>query len=244
MSLTCPKCQSHAIKKNGTIHNGKQKYACLSCHRQFVETPTNKIISAQTKENIKKVLLERVSLEGVCRIFDVSMPWLLKFVGEVYKELPEDLNVKITSHHKEVIVIETQIDEMWSYVGNKENKQWIWMVLDVKSRQILAFHVGDRSKNSAAMLMEKLPGELKKNYFFYTDYFSVYSQVIAKEQHSPVGKGSGKTNYIERFNCTLRQRCSRLVRKTLSFSKKLINHIGAIKYFICHYNKKITALHA
>ncbi|HKH21105.1 MAG TPA: IS1 family transposase, partial [Gammaproteobacteria bacterium] len=35
---------------------------------------------------------------------------------------------------------------------------------------------------------------------------------------------------------TLRQRVSRLVRATLSFSKKLANHIGAIKYFICDYN--------
>jgi hypothetical protein len=33
-----------------------------------------------------------------------------------------------------------------------------------------------------------------------------------------------------------RQRVSRLVRDTLSFSKKLAHHIGAIKYFICHYN--------
>jgi IS1 family transposase len=44
------------------------------------------------------------------------------------------------------------------------------------------------------------------------------------------------TNHIERFNNTLRQRVSRLVRDTLAFSKKLANHIGAIKYFICHYN--------
>ena len=45
-----------------------------------------------------------------------------------------------------------------------------------------------------------------------------------------------KTNHIERFNNTLRQRVSRLVRDALSFSKKLANHIGAIKLFICHYN--------
>jgi insertion element IS1 protein InsB len=45
-----------------------------------------------------------------------------------------------------------------------------------------------------------------------------------------------KTNHVERFNCTLRQRVSRLVRSTLSFSKKLANHIGAIKSFICDYN--------
>jgi hypothetical protein len=26
------------------------------------------------------------------------------------------------------------------------------------------------------------------------------------------------------------------VRGTLAFSKKAVNHIGAIRYFICHYN--------
>ncbi len=40
---------------------------------------------------------------------------------------------------------------------------------------------------------------------------------------------------------TLRQRVSRLVRKTLSFSKKLENHIGAIWNFIHHYNLVIGA---
>ena len=39
----------------------------------------------------------------------------------------------------------------------------------------------------------------------------------------------------------LRQRVSRLVRKT--FSKKLENHIGAIIYFINHYNKSLLLLH-
>jgi insertion element IS1 protein InsB len=50
-----------------------------------------------------------------------------------------------------------------------------------------------------------------------------------------------KTNHIERFNCTLRQRVSRLVRSALSFSKKLDHHIGAIKFFLCHYNLEVTA---
>jgi insertion element IS1 protein InsB len=53
---------------------------------------------------------------------------------------------------------------------------------------------------------------------------------------------TGHTNAVERFNCTLRQRVSRLVRDALSFSKKLTNHIGAIKYFICHYNQEVRGL--
>jgi hypothetical protein len=45
-----------------------------------------------------------------------------------------------------------------------------------------------------------------------------------------------KTNHIERFNTTLRQRVSRLVHTALSLSKKLANHTGALKLFIGHYN--------
>jgi len=54
-----------------------------------------------------------------------------------------------------------------------------------------------------------------------------------------VGKHTGFPSYIERFNNTLRQRVSRLVRQTLSFSKSLENHIGAIWYFIHHYNSSL-----
>jgi insertion element IS1 protein InsB len=43
-----------------------------------------------------------------------------------------------------------------------------------------------------------------------------------------------QTNHREQFNNTLRQRVSRLVREALSFSKKLANHGGAMKLFICH----------
>ncbi|WP_242471088.1 IS1 family transposase, partial [Thiocystis violacea] len=60
-------------------------------------------------------------------------------------------------------------------------------------------------------------------------------------RHYAVGKESGKTNHIERYNGTLRQRISRLVRKALSFSKKLQNHIGAIWYFVHHYNSTRSA---
>ncbi|MBS4163651.1 hypothetical protein PRO82_000954 [Candidatus Protochlamydia amoebophila] len=35
----------------------------------------------------------------------------------------------------------------------------------------------------------------------------------------------GQTSDMERFNCNLRQRCTKLVRKILSFSKKLLDSI-------------------
>jgi insertion element IS1 protein InsB len=74
----------------------------------------------------------------------------------------------------------------------------------------------------------------------YTDFWEAYRTVIPSKRHRAVGKDSGHTNYIERFNCTLRQRISRLVRKSLSFSKKLDNHIGAIWYFIHDCNARLA----
>jgi hypothetical protein len=52
----------------------------------------------------------------------------------------------------------------------------------------------------------------------------------------PLAKKRVKRTLIERFNNTLRQRVSRLARKTLSFSKSIDNLIGAIFFFIQHYN--------
>ncbi len=72
-----------------------------------------------------------------------------------------------------------------------------------------------------------------------TDFWAAYGAVFPSKRHRAVGKETGKTSYIERFNNTLRQRVSRLVRKTLSFSKSLQNHIGAIWYFIHHYNESL-----
>jgi IS1 family transposase len=63
------------------------------------------------------------------------------------------------------------------------------------------------------------------------------------QRHRAITQQARKTNHLERFNHTLRQRVSRLVRDTRSFSKKLANHIGAIKFFICHDNlARVAAL--
>jgi insertion element IS1 protein InsB len=124
----------------------------------------------------------------------------------------------------------------FSYLSPLSNKQWIWIAMDAKTRQIIAFHVGDRSRDSAKALWANIPVVYREQATFHTDQYDAYQGVIPAERHQAITKKARKTNHNERFNNTLRQRLSRLVRETLSFSKKLAHHIGAIKYFICHYN--------
>lgn len=130
-----------------------------------------------------------------------------------------------------------QCDEICSFVGNKKHKQWIWLAIDIETKEIVGVYVGERSRNGAEGLWQSLPPIYRQCAVCYTDFWSAYDQIFPESRHQAVSKTSGKTNAIERFNCTLRQRVSRLVRKTLSFSKKSENHIGAIWYFIHHYNE-------
>jgi IS1 family transposase len=71
----------------------------------------------------------------------------------------------------------------------------------------------------------------EKKLFSLLNHWDAYHLAFPKSRHRSVGKQTGKTNPIERFNNTLRQRLSRLVRKSLSFSKKVENLIGSLLFF-------------
>ncbi len=162
MECKCPACSSGLVKKNGHIHNGKQNYRCLTCSRQFVLEPSQKVVDEKTKSLIRKTLLERISLEGVCRVFEVSMPWLLEFIDSLIAELPEDLNAQVITEDDEIEVVLLEADELWSYVGSKDNPQWLWLVMHSRTRQVVAMQVGPRNKETAEKLFFKLPERLKK----------------------------------------------------------------------------------
>lgn len=162
MECKCPACSSALVKKNGHIHNGKQKYCCLSCNRQFVLDPCQKVIDEKTKSLIRKTLLERISLEGICRVFEISMPWLLEFIDGLVAELPEHLNAEVVSEDDDIEVVLLEADELWSYVGSKDNPQWLWLVMHSRTRQVVAMQVGARNKQTAERLFFKLPERLKK----------------------------------------------------------------------------------
>ena len=97
MSRSCPRCNSTDAKKNGHIHNGKQNHFCNACGRQFVENPEQILISDAQKQRIRKLLMERIPLRGICRTEGVSLRWLLGFVGDLYDQLPDDLNFGVTA---------------------------------------------------------------------------------------------------------------------------------------------------
>jgi IS1 family transposase len=147
----------------------------LTCGKQFVFKPHQEVI--HTRQLIRKTLLERISLKGVCRVFELSMPWLLEFIDSLIKELPEDLNAGVATEDDELEVILLESDELWSYVEAKTNPQWLWLIMHFKTRQVVAMQLGPRDKQMAEKLFYKLPERLKKKPS--TDELSVYYETIS-----------------------------------------------------------------
>ena len=131
-----------------------------------------------------------------------------------------------------------ELDELWSFVQSKAQTLWLWVALCRRTRQIVAWTLGDRSQQSAADLRTALPKDYRGR-ATRSDLWEAYAATFPARTHRCCGKEQGETCHVERWFGTLRARVSRLVRKAYSFSKHPENHLDAIHFFITTYNLQI-----
>lgn len=131
-----------------------------------------------------------------------------------------------------------ELDELWSYAKAKWQTCWLWVALCRRTRQIVAYTLGDRSETSARFLREALPGAYARR-ATRSDCWEAYAAVFPARTHRCCGKAEGETCHVERWFGTLRARLGRLVRRAYSFSKSVERHAEAIHLFIANYNLEI-----
>ena len=116
-------------------------------------------------------------------------------------------------------VSEVELDEMWSFVQNKDNQRWLWLAIDHNTHKILAYTFGKRKDKVFKGLKSLLqPFGIS---MFYTDDWGSYARNIESEKHTISKKN---TQAIERKNLMLRTRIKRLCRKTICYSKSEFMH--------------------
>ena len=91
--ISCPRCESNRVVKNGFIHNGNQNFKCKDCDRQFVLDPKNKVIEQETKDLIDKLLLEKLPWLGLRLVTGVSERWLQTYINTLYTSMPKNVEV-------------------------------------------------------------------------------------------------------------------------------------------------------
>ena len=170
-------------------------------------------------------------MRGIRRIFGIARQTLARWILEKASVLPDLADTLETATAGDVL----ELDELWSFVFRKSDKRWIWIALCRRTRQVVAYFIGDRSEKSCRELWKRIPATYKKC-CSYSDFWEAYRKVFSNDTHQSVGKESGETSHVERWNNTLRHRLARFVRKTLSFSKSDVYHEAVLKLYLHYYN--------
>jgi len=193
--------------------------------------------SQEKRDQVLKVAQEQVSLCGIERIFNVCRQTVAKWIRAYLKQLPVVADTLLLYEVGDVL----EIDELWSFVVEKDQKRWAWIALCRRIRQIVAFYIGKRDENAARQLKQRIPYPYTICPM-YTNQYSSYEGILPEHLHWAKEKKSGATSHIERWNNTLRQRLARFVRKTLSFSKSDLMHRIMLEWFIIEYNLQVPSL--
>ena len=126
-----------------------------------------------------------------------------------------------------------EVDEFWTYVGNKKNKMWLIYAYHRATGEIVPFVWGKRNTTTARKLREILSSLGTSFDTVYTDDWDSFKNAFAADNHI-IGKEN--TVGIEGNNCRLRHRIRRAFRKTCCFSKKLYNHLKAFNLAFFYIN--------
>jgi len=154
-------------------------------------------------------------------------------------ELEETL-VDLEGHLDEVV-----IDELWTFLGSKDNPTWVWIALSRRNLQIIGFHIGGRSLEDAKQLWKQVPPKWR-GFLVFTDAYPVYEQLFAScpLQLCSGTRGERDTSEVEGTNNALRQRVSYLTRKTSSFARSLLWLHRRLLWMVFHWNQKQAKRHA
>lgn len=234
ITFHCAVCNSPNIVKNGTNKCGNPQYHCPDCGAYRVLQPKRRY-PENWKETILRTYHERASLRGLERIFQVARQTVAQWIKTLLRQLPKLRDTLLPPQPDDVL----ELDELWSFVLKKDQQRWLWTAMCRRTRQIVAFVIGDRSKQTCLRLWNKIPAAYK-HCLSFSDFWEAYQQVFPKQTHRCVGKDSGETAHMERWYNTLRQRLARFVRKTLSFSKSDAYHHMVTKWFIAEYNLALS----
>jgi insertion element IS1 protein InsB len=110
--------------------------------------------------------------------------------------------------------IRIEMDEMWSFYGDKGHQLWLWWAIDHDTGEAIAYWFGTREHGNLDKLKTLLaPLKIEK---VYTDGNDAY---VVRFPAKVLVVSKKNTQKIERKHLSLRTWCSRLVRKGIRFSK-------------------------
>jgi IS1 family transposase/transposase-like protein len=226
IELLCPNCQNANIVKNGEKSYGnKQNHLCKDCGRQFIAEHELDYRGCERRifECVKRAFVRGCGIRDIAEIFGISTDTVLSFLKRC----------KFTNEPSKKYYDSLEIDEFWSFVGEKKQKCWLIYAYHRESGEIVAWVFGKRNLLTAKKLRKRIKELGLDIGKYFMDNWRSFKRAF-KGLKCIVGKEG--TKGIEGNNCRLRHRIRRAFRRSCNFSKKEENHIIAFEMAFHYIN--------
>ena len=190
IAVQCPHCHSEQIVKRGKTRRGIQRYLCqnTACTREsFLLDYSNRACVPEVKQHIIDMRLNASGIRDTARVLQISPTTVLSELRKKEAVL-EPVNTALlrTLEPNEVAVEVTrasdaEMEEMWSFVGKKQDQRWRWHAIDHTTSVVLAYVFGRRKEEVLLQLQALLePCGFTR---FYTDYWGAYTRHLDPAGH-------------------------------------------------------------
>jgi IS1 family transposase/transposase-like protein len=221
--VRCPKCGGTEIMKSGLNHLEVQRYRCQNTEcfiKTFMLEYSYRAYVPGVKDQAVEMAINGSGIRDTARVLNINKNTvinLLKKKENILVQVNPNLSNLSAENNIEFIIenaFEAEMDEQWSYVGNKSNQRWLWYAIDHATNKVLAYVFGKRKDVVFQELKDLLaPFNITR---YYTDDLGTYTRHLDENIHE-IGKAN--TQKIERKNLNFRTWIKRLARKTICFSK-------------------------
>ncbi|AEA43379.1 IS1 transposase [Fluviicola taffensis DSM 16823] len=204
-NMLCHFCNNACVRKGWSKNT--QKYRCKTCFKyqreQYVYS--SRLI---TDQQIIQLTKEGCGIRSTGRILNISPTTVIKRILKIATHLTRSSPILFGQTY--------QVDELFTYIGNKNNRVCVADSLNPKTREVIDIVVGRRNKSNLKKIISTLVLSDAKQ--ITTDKLNIYKELVPKELHSTKHRG---INHIERQNLNLRTHLKRLNRRTICFSKSI-----------------------
>lgn len=225
ITVSCHHCHSAKVVKNGKKRTGQQNFKCKTCYRQFQYDYFYQGADPRVKVQIIRHLVRGNGIRDIVSLLHLSTYVIYQCITKYEAQC----KIKPRQDYYENVII----DELYSFVGKKAKKVWIFYAFAPETNEILAVTMGKRSSKQLEYLKLKIKHLRIQIGFYCTDGLKSFQEILPKQQHL-IGKKF--TQAIEGFNTNVRAKLAFLTRRSTRFAKKIKYQWKIFNIFACVSN--------
>jgi len=215
--MDCKYC-SQQCRRSGRQKNGSQRYFCRRCVKYQQKEYIYKACGATINTTIQLLVCESVGIRGIGRVLQIAANTVLNRI----KAIATNISKPPVSSGQPTF----EVDELWTYIGRKDNEYWLAYALDKATGQVADFIIGKRTKATLKILIDSLLARTPKK--IRTDKLAIYQRLVPRPLHHC---GAYCINHIERKNLSIRTHIKRLSRRTICFSRSVLLLESCLKIY-------------